>query len=104
MSPQNTGSPSSRRTFLKQSSAALVGGTLAATMGSARAAHASGSDILKVGLIGCGGRGMGAAANAMKAEENVRLTAMADLFPDRLNSARQILEKQIGDKFQVTDE
>ena len=39
----------SRRTFLKQTTAAVVGGTLAATFGSARMAHASGSDILKVG-------------------------------------------------------
>lgn len=104
MSAQNTGTSSSRRTFLKQSSAAVVGGTLAATLGSARAAHAAGSDILKVGLIGCGGRGKGAAVNAMKAEDNVCLTALADLFPDKLTEAKKILSTQIGDKFQVTDD
>ncbi len=103
-SPQDTGSPRSRRTFLKQSSAAVVGGTLAATLGSARAAHASGSDILKVGLIGCGGRGKGAAVNAMHAEDNVRLTALADLFPDKVTEAKKVLSTQIGDKYQVKDE
>ena len=79
----------SRRTFLKQTTAAVVGGTLAATLGSARMAHASGSDILKVGLVGCGGRGNGAAVNAMNAEDNVRLTALADLFPDRVEKPRR---------------
>ena len=88
MSPDTTSASSSRRTFLKQSTAAVVGGTLAATLGSARMAHAAGSDILKVGLIGCGGRGKGAAVNAMNAEDNVRLTALADLFPDQMKSAR----------------
>ena len=104
MSEHGTNLSRSRRTFLKQSTAAVVGTTLAATLGSARMAHASGSDILKVGLIGCGGRGSGAAVNAMHAEDNVRLTAMADLFPDRLEAAKKNIKQAIGDKFQVTDD
>ncbi len=95
---------SSRRTFLKQSTAVVVGSTLAATLGSARLVHASGSDILKVGLIGCGGRGRGAAVNAMNAEDNVCLTALADLFPDYLASAKQTLKEELGPKFQVADD
>ena len=79
-----------RRTFL-QSSAAL-GGAAAASFTAANAVHAQGSDILKVGLIGCGGRGTGAAVNAMRAEDNLRLTAMADVFGDRLEHSRNILE------------
>ena len=47
-------------------------------------AHAAGSDAIKVGLIGCGGRGSGAAANAMNAGKDVRLVAMADIFADRV--------------------
>ena len=58
---------SSRRDFLKTSSAAL-GAAVAANLSVGRSAHAAGSDILKVGLIGCGGRGSGAAANAMNAD------------------------------------
>ncbi|MBM4093166.1 MAG: Gfo/Idh/MocA family oxidoreductase [Planctomycetes bacterium] len=102
MSRASHASPHSRRTFLKQSTAAAIGGTLAATMGAARMAHAGGSDILRVGLVGCGGRGNGAAVNAMNAEENVRLTALADLFPDKVEAAMNQLSTMLGDKFQVT--
>jgi myo-inositol 2-dehydrogenase/D-chiro-inositol 1-dehydrogenase len=104
MSETGTCTTSSRRTFLRQTTAAVVGGTLAATLGSARMAHASGSDILKVGLVGCGGRGNGAAANAMSAEDNVQLTALADLFPDRLEEAKKALRSAIGAKYQVPDD
>jgi predicted dehydrogenase len=49
--------------------------------------HAAGSDVLRVGLIGCGGRGSGAASQALQADKNVKLTAMADAFEDRLKSS-----------------
>ncbi len=105
MSPhQRSNVSSSRRTFLQQSSAALVGGTLAATLGTARMAHAQGSDMLRVGLIGCGGRGRGAAVNAMNAEDHVQLTALADLFPDQIDSAKKSIRGAVGEKYQVTDE
>jgi predicted dehydrogenase len=74
--------PPSRREFLKTSSAAAVTGAVAATLGSVPAVHAAGSDVLKVGLVGCGGRGTGAAANALKADENSQLVALADAFPE----------------------
>jgi predicted dehydrogenase len=66
--------------------------------------HAGGSDLLKVGLIGCGGRGKGAAVNAMNADENACVTALADLFPDQLDAAKQQLSPRLGKKYQVTDE
>jgi predicted dehydrogenase len=94
----------SRRNFLKHSTVAVVGGTLAATLGSARMAHANGNDTLKVGLIGCGGRGMGAAVNAMNADKQVCLTALADLFSDRIESAKSGLAKELGEKYQVPNE
>ena len=56
-----------------------------------------------MGLIGCGGRGNGAAVNAMNADPNVKLTAMGDVFPDRLESPR-VLQRQLGDKYAVTDD
>src|SRR6516165_5145375 len=71
-------STTSRRQFL-QSSAAV-----AATSFIAHNAYAQGNDELKIGLIGCGGRGTGAAAQALKADRNVKLWAMADAFEDRL--------------------
>ncbi len=104
LSQNDTAKSSSRRTFLKQSTAAVVGTTLAATLGHARMAHANGSDILKVGLIGCGGRGRGAAVNAMHAEDNVRLTALADLFPEPLEAAKKDIPNEIGEKYQVSDD
>lgn len=103
-SPSKNLPESSRRTFLKNSTAAVVGGSLAATLGAARTAHAAGDDTLKVGLIGCGGRGSGAAVNAMRAEDNVKLTAMADAFEDRLTYSRNILSKQLGKQYAVDDD
>ena len=83
----------------------MVGGSLTATLGAARMAHAAGDDVLKVGLIGCGGRGNGAAVNAMNADPNVKLTAMGDVFPDRLAaSPRRVLQSNSGDKYAVTDD
>lgn len=92
-----------RRAFLKGSTAAVVGGSLAATLGAARMVHAASSDTLRVGLIGCGGRGSGAAQNAMRADENLKLTAVADAFEDRATSASQILARSLGDKYAVGD-
>ena len=57
----------------------------------ARGAHAAGSDVLRVGLVGCGGRGTGAALNAMNADAHAHLTAMADLFPENIRASRQAL-------------
>lgn len=104
MSNPQESTPASRRGFLKSSSAAVVGGSLAAAFGSARGVHAAGDDVLNVGLIGCGGRGSGAAVNAMRADENLRLVAMADAFADRLKHSREVLSRQLGDKYQVKDE
>jgi predicted dehydrogenase len=49
--------------------------------------HAQGNDVIKVGLIGCGGRGSGAARNILQADPNIKLWAMGDTFQDRLNGA-----------------
>ena len=81
----------SRREFLKQSSAAAAAG--AAALSPARGAHAAGRDLLRVGLIGCGGRGTKAAVQALRADKNVKLTAMADAFEDRLQLSLQSLQR-----------
>ena len=59
---------------------------------------------IKIGLIGCGGRGTGAASNALNADPNLKLVAMADAFGDRLQSSRARLKKSFGDKVQVDDD
>ena len=92
----------SRRDFLK-TTAVLGGAALAAPLTIARGAHAAGSDVIKVGLIGCGGRGSGAAANAMNAGKDVRLVAMADIFADHLENSRQRLKKMYPEQAVVDD-
>src|SRR6185503_19780491 len=76
----------------------------AASLGAIPAVHAQGSEALNVALIGCGGRGSGAAVNAMKADPNNRLTVMCDLFPDRLEQARKRLQPQLGQQLRLTDD
>jgi len=93
----------SRREFLKAS--ALVGSALAAPSilpGSLFAKE--NTDTLRVGLIGCGGRGSGAASQALNADPNVVLTAMGDAFEDQLQKSLQGLQKQLPDKVKVTPE
>lgn len=80
----------SRREFLKSSSAAVV----ATTFATGAAAQKSPGDTLRIGLIGCGGRGTGAAAQALAADSSVKLVAMADAFPDRLQFSLATLKKQ----------
>jgi predicted dehydrogenase len=81
-----------RREFLQKSAA--IGGAMAVSLGALPAVHAAGSDRLRVGIVGCGGRGTGAAAQALAADKNCALTAMADLFEDRLRSCLSTLERK----------
>jgi predicted dehydrogenase len=82
---------SSRRDFVKQSSL-LAGGLIAAPMLS-QANYFSGSDnVIKVALVGCGGRGTGAAMQALLTKQNVKLVAMADAFKDRLDTCYNTLQ------------
>jgi predicted dehydrogenase len=94
----------SRRNFLKTSSLLVAGGAVASQLNVARAAHSFGSDTIKIGLIGCGGRGTGAAAQAMNTEGSVKLVAMGDVFADRVQGAFRGLKGQHGDKVEVTKE
>ena len=77
---------SSRKT--KSSKPALTtSAAVAGTLSVARGAHAAGGEELKIALIGCGGRGTGAAAQALHTAGPVKLWAMADAFEDRLEGA-----------------
>jgi predicted dehydrogenase len=81
----------SRRNFLK-TSAAIGAATTLASLGS-NFAFADGQQRIKVGLVGCGGRGTGAATDAITASPLVDIVAMGDLVPDRLNASRANLAK-----------
>jgi myo-inositol 2-dehydrogenase / D-chiro-inositol 1-dehydrogenase len=94
MSSNKNANPSmTRRTFVHRAGAVLFASALPATLCVARNAHAGGSDTLKVALIGCGGRGTGAAAQALSTSGPVKLWAMADLFSDKLESSLAALSK-----------
>ena len=92
----------SRREFLGHS--AMAGSIAAAYLSFPQKTYAANGDTLKVGLVGCGGRGTGAAAQALAADKNIVLTAMADAFEDRLKSSLGILKKQTEDRVQVDPE
>ncbi len=97
------GAGGSRRDFLKGSTAAAVG------LGMLGNAHAAGSDVIKVGLIGCGGRGTGAAENICEAagtSYNIKLHAMGDVFEDHLRNCRETLRhnRHCKEKFDVSDD
>ena len=91
----------SRRDFLKTSMAVAAGAATVGSLPLARSAHAAGSDVIRVGLIGCGNRGPGAAVDAMNADPGVRLVAMTDVFADHVHSRRALLKKQKPDQVQV---
>jgi len=81
-----------RRTFIK-SSALVAGGLMVNALPIDASAYVAGNDNIKVALIGCGGRGTGAANQAMKASSKVKLVAMADAFSDRLEESYNTLMK-----------
>src|SRR5437867_12789800 len=102
MDPQETGaSPKglSRRAFIKSSAVTAAAVASQGLVG----AYAAGSDRLRIGLIGCGGRGSGAALNALESSPNVELVALGDLFQDRLDDFRHNLASQ-GDKVKIADD
>src|SRR5271157_4447882 len=82
-------SQTSRRDFLKRSSLLAAGAAVMGNLSLARTVHAAGSDLVKIALVGCGGRGGGAAVNALRnvSHPNIKLWAMADAFADRIGSS-----------------
>jgi len=93
----------SRRQFIKTSAVAAAGLLLKHPI--ARSAHAAGDDVLRVGLVGCGGRGRGAAVQALTADPNTRLVALADAFEDHVDRSVDILKKsQVANRVLVDDD
>jgi predicted dehydrogenase len=93
----------SRRSFLRTSAATTAAASLAA-LDLSRFAHAAGGDIIKVGMIGCGGRNSGAALQALNADKGARLVAMHDYFLDRVHNKREALKAQKPEQVQVDDD
>ena len=96
------GTISSRRTFISKASKTTAAGLVAGE--AVLAAEEKKADVLRIGLIGCGGRGSGAVTDAVAADSNVQLVAMADVFRDKLDASRERLQKAIGDKFAVDED
>ncbi len=87
----------SRRSFVKKStlaSAALI----SAPMFAESMVNTSVGKKLKIALVGCGGRGSGAAVQALRADDNVELVAMADAFRDRIHKSLKAIQEEIGTK------
>ncbi|MFP6586575.1 MAG: Gfo/Idh/MocA family oxidoreductase, partial [Pirellulaceae bacterium] len=99
--PSKTGS---RRDFIKKSTILVAGSTVAGNLQIARAAHPYGDETIKIGLVGCGGRGTGAAVQAMNTNGEVNIVAMADVFDDRLQGSYRAIKSKHGDKVKVTEE
>lgn len=91
-----------RRTFLKSATAA---GSSAALLSSTNFAWAGGSDRLKIGLVGCGGRGSGAAVDALQADPGNYLTAVGDVFKSQVERSLGGLRKHetVGNRVQVPE-
>ena len=89
-----------RRSFLKSSAAAASAAGLG-TVDLARGAFAAGSDVIRVGMIGCGGRNAGAIVQALTADKGARLVAMADIFRERIEEKLALIKKQRPDQVAV---
>ncbi|MGA2064628.1 MAG: Gfo/Idh/MocA family oxidoreductase [Thermoguttaceae bacterium] len=91
----------SRRSFLKTSAA---GGAALAGLAVARGAHAAGQEQIKIGMIGSGGRCRAAASESLKAGPLVKLAALCDLFPDRVQASYRLLKQQFPNQVVAGEE
>ncbi|MCP4788062.1 MAG: Gfo/Idh/MocA family oxidoreductase [Fuerstiella sp.] len=95
MSPQS--SSSSRRSFLKTSGSVAAASTVLSTL--APRAYADEENTLQLALVGCGGRGTGAATNALSVDNGpIKLVAMADVFESNMANSFGNLNKSFGEK------
>src|SRR5688500_17842483 len=104
MNESNTNQSSvSRRSFLKKSSTAVAGGAVLGALPVERLAFGalSPGDTVRVALIGCGGRGTGAANQALSTTGDVKLIAVADAFKDRMDGSLKTIKKEHPEKADV---
>src|SRR5687767_14670659 len=93
-----------RRDFLKGSSGIVAGAAAAGLVLPASGVFAKADETIKVALVGCGGRGGGAAGQALSTAGPVKLVAVADAFEDNARRTLQGLKGQFSDKVDVTDD
>ncbi|HEU5117505.1 MAG TPA: Gfo/Idh/MocA family oxidoreductase, partial [Isosphaeraceae bacterium] len=95
---------STRRGFLKGAGQVAAASALAGV--AVPSVHAAGDDTIRIALVGCGGRGTGAAANALSVEKGgpLQLVAMADVFPERLKNSYHELEQEFSSKMDVPED
>jgi predicted dehydrogenase len=91
-----------RRSFLKSGSFLAAGAAAAPYLALGPRLFAANSETLKVGLVGCGGRGTGAASQALHADKNAVLHAMGDIFEDRLNNSLREIKNDHAERTMVT--
>jgi predicted dehydrogenase len=100
--PSNRAASANRREFLKSSGTAVTGAALVSAL-TARS-YAGEDNTIKVALVGCGGRGTGAAVNALSTKGPTKLVALADVFENRLDGSLKNLSNQFGAKVDVPPE
>jgi predicted dehydrogenase len=89
-----------RRDFLKSSAALAAGAALTTAV---NRAYAGGSDVIKVGVIGCGGRGSGAAEDCLKGSKETKIVALGDVYKQHALDLRKLLGK-FGDRVELPDD
>ena len=94
----------SRRSFLERTLAGAAAATAASQLPLARGAHAAGKEQIRIALVGAGGRGTGAAFNALLNRADVKLVAMADAFRGRLDSSCRHLASQFPERVAVPED
>lgn len=99
----NTSTSTNRRDFLK-TSAAVAGTALIGSLDVGRFAHAAEVNTIKLGVVGCGGRGTGAVGDAMHSDAGTKLWAAADIFPDKIEGAIKTLTPMFPDRIEVPKE
>ncbi len=102
--PNSKLSRTSRRDFLKTSGGALAGIAVAAPLAAPRPGYAAEDNTIRIALVGCGGRGTGAADNALSTKGPSKLVALADVFPQRVRSSYEALQAKYGAQMPVPEE
>jgi predicted dehydrogenase len=101
MKNQNDRAFTSRREFIKSSGKVVAGAALAGTLSAARPGYCAEDNTIKIALVGCGGRGTGAAAQALSTRGPTKLWAMADVFEHRLDSSFHSLSPRFTSQIHV---
>jgi predicted dehydrogenase len=101
--PNNT-PQTTRRQFVKTSTTLAVGAGLLGSFNAQAGAFAGDDDTIKIGLVGCGGRGTGAADQALSTQGNVKLIAMGDAFGDQLDKSLANIQRRHKDRVAVDND